>query len=86
MSDLASMMAIMKVLNQGGPGNQFSQSYNPAAQFGPQKSPQPMPQAPQSEPPQGGQDMGALMSFLNPRLGAAMKTQGSMGGGKGGGT
>ena len=56
---------------QGGPGNQFSQAFNPASQFLPQITAAPTPQAapPATDPAAAESDrLAELLRQLNPRV------------------
>jgi hypothetical protein len=66
MSDMKALMELMNAFNQGGPGNQFSQTYNPAAQYGPRSSPMPSPQGVGTPP--GVQTDNKMLEMLNPRM------------------
>jgi hypothetical protein len=66
MSDMKALMELMNAFNQGGPGNQFSQTYNPAAQYGPRSSPMPSPQGVGTPP--GIQTDNKMLQMLNPRM------------------
>jgi hypothetical protein len=66
MSDMKALMQLMNAFNQGGPGNQFSQTYNPAAQYGPRSSPMPSPQGVGTPP--GVQTDNRMLEMLNPRM------------------
>jgi hypothetical protein len=65
MSDMKMIMELMNAFNQDGPGNQFSQTYNPAAQYGPRSSPMPAPDGVGA--PTGMQTDSKLLQMLNPR-------------------
>ena len=66
MSDMKALMELVNAFNQGGPGNQFSQTYNPAAQYGPRSSPMPSPQG--GGTPTGMQTDNKMLQMLNPRM------------------